>query len=637
MCGIFAIIGRTVSSANNEKELYRAIELGRKQQKKLRHRGPDWEGEYQWGRVYISHHRLSIIDPESGGQPLVFPLKDKYAQLSAHAKSSTDSSMQVKNYNIVLSVNGEIYNYKELRTQVAELWKKCGYEEYKYMTKSDCEVIIPLYLYYTRNFPNHSHSTIDEKYSECLKTMMSMLNGMFSFVLHDEAFDTTLVVRDPMGITSLYYGFDYNGTYHVSSEMKAFDDHVCPCMFPAGHFMYFSRDYDKAPSMIKYYNGLDLMPVVSRTDELSWPMPDDGTSVSEYCTEIRNRLIDAVDKRMQTDVPFGVLLSGGLDSSIITAIAARIADGRIPSKYGNTAGDFGRLNTFSIGLEGSPDLLAASKVAGFLGTRHHNLTFTIEEGLSAIRDLIYHLETYDVTTIRASCPMYLLARKIKAMGIKMVLSGEGSDELFGGYLYFLQAPNDDEHKKERASRLANLQYADNLRANKSTMAWGLEARVPFEDTALIEYGLHIVPSKLMRRDGVEKWILREAFNDIEDPWLPSSIVWRQKEQFSDGVGYSWIDKLVEIACSQVTDLMLSLSSLRYTINTPVNKEEYYYRTIFEELFPGKNWDATVVKWVPRTDWEGVGYDPSGRAQASHQQTTIGKVSKTSKPSTFKLD
>lgn len=624
MCGIFAIVGQTVGTNNKEKQLYDAIDSGRKKQKCLRHRGPDWDGEYQWGRVYIAHHRLSIIDPESGKQPLVYSVEPNtangllYKARGSNGMYSTDPLLSFDNRRIILSVNGEIYNHKALKEEVGTMWNTAGYGVYKYMTQSDCEVIIPLYLYYTRQFPDTSTITLEDRYRHILTTMLSKLEGMFSFVLHDELLDATLVVRDPMGITSLYYGFDHDGIFHVASEMKAFNDHVCPQMFPAGHFMYFGRDFNKAPSAIKYFNNLDIIKISDSS------MADNSVAVSEYCAEIRRLLIDAVDKRMQTDVPFGVLLSGGLDSSIITAIATRIASGKIPSNYGVQPGDFGRLSTFSIGLDGSPDLLAASNVAKFLGTRHHNLTFTIEEGLSSIRDLIYHLETYDVTTIRASCPMYLLARKIKSMGIKMVLSGEGSDELFGGYLYFLQAPTEgNEHQLERANRLSNLQYADNLRANKSTMAWGVEARVPFEDTKLIKYGLHTVPSELMRQNNVEKWILREAFNDPTDPWLPESIVWRQKEQFSDGVGYSWIDKLLEVANSQVTDLMLSLAHLRYPVNTPVNKEEYYYRTIFEELFPGKNWDKTVVKWVPRTDWDGVGYDPSGRAQKTHNKTTVG--------------
>lgn len=616
MCGIFAIIGQSASTNNEEKRLYDAIDSGRKNQKCLRHRGPDWEGEYQWGRVYITHHRLAIIDPESGGQPLVCPLSDKYPKLAKHV---SDPSRAKEIQRIILSVNGEIYNYKELKHKIYTLWKSAGYGEYTYMTNSDCEVIIPLYLYYTRYCIDQSRSDTTGRYASGLSSMLSMLEGMFSFILHDEALDTTLVVRDPMGITSLYYGFDHNGIYHVSSEMKAFNNDVCPCVFPAGNFMYFGDKYTAVPTLTKYYDGLSLTDdsITIQECEVS-----DADSAG-FCSGIRQRLTDAVDKRMQTDVPFGILLSGGLDSSLITSIATRIADGRIPSKYGIVPGDFGRLSTFSIGLEGSPDLAAAENVAKFLGTRHHSLTFTVEEGVAAIRDLIYHLETYDVTTIRASCPMYLLSRKIKAMGIKMVLSGEGSDELFGGYLYFLQSPDNNDHQKERASRLANLQYADNLRANKSTMSWGIEARVPFEDTELVSYGLHNVPSSVMKKNNVEKWILRKAFHNPEDPWLPDDIVWRQKEQFSDGVGYSWIDKLVSLAKVQVTDLMLSLAPMRYPFNTPVNKEEYYYRTIFEELFPGKNWDSTVVKWIPRTDWEGVGYDPSGRAQKTHANTTVG--------------
>lgn len=615
MCGIFAIIGQSTNTTKDAQKLYDTIEKGRKQQRALRHRGPDWEGEYQWGRVYLAHHRLAIIDPESGGQPLVHVIEKQNS-----SKYITDSSRQdPKPKHIILTVNGEIYNYKQLRNDVDKLYESNS-SVYTYKTNSDCEVIIPLYLYYTRHLVNLSGHDIKSRYHECLQVMLSKLEGMFSFVLHDEELDTTLIVRDPMGITSLYYGFNNDAIFHVASEMKAFVNEVSPQVFPAGHFMYFSRNIETSPTLVKYFHTLET-PAVIPTEVL--PSSGNSThnmSIAEYCTGIRDRLIDAVDKRMQTDVPFGVLLSGGLDSSLITSIAVRIADGRIPSKYGITPGDFGRLTTFSIGLEGSPDLLAAASVAGFLNTRHHSLTFTLEEGVSAIHDLIYHLETYDVTTIRASAPMYLLARKIKSMGIKMVLSGEGSDELFGGYLYFLQAPSDEEHKHERIQRLANLQYADNLRANKSTMAWGVEARVPFEDTELVRYGVDVVPSELMRNKGVEKWILREAFYDEQNPWLPDKIVWRQKEQFSDGVGYSWIDELVKRATDSVTDIMLNLAPQRFPFNTPVNKEEYYYRSIFEELFPGKNWDMTVRKWIPRVDWPDVGYDPSGRAQKSHNRS-----------------
>lgn len=626
MCGIYAIIsGATMVNKKNimplcygdynQKTHNDAVTTGQKNQKLLRHRGPDWEGEYKKGRVYIAHHRLSIIDPVSGGQPLVY------------------NGIETDNKDIVLSVNGEIYNHKDLKEKVAELWSACGYGKYEYMTGSDCEVIIPLYIYYTRKLVvccrEEYFSGTTNEYSEYMGDMMSMLDGMFSFVLYDEWADMTLVARDPLGITSLYYGFDHNGIYHVSSEMKAFDNQITPLLFPAGHYMFMEYAISGAPTPVKYYNDLDVEKlrdtcdythIDNEDDRLAWEVnrvADLDKINVDHCKMIREYMIDAVDKRMQTDVQFGVLLSGGLDSSLVASIVTRIASGHIPSKYGINPGEFGRISTFSIGLEGSPDLEAAEKVAQFLGTKHHTLKFTVDEGMLAIRDLIWHLETYDVTTIRASTPMYLLARKIKAMGIKMVLSGEGSDELFGGYLYFLQAPDGKSHQEERRQRLANLQYADNLRANKSTMAWGLEARVPFEDKALVRYGLHEVPSKLMRANGVEKWILREAFNDRENPWLPDSILWRQKEQFSDGVGYSWIDRLKLNAEDKVTDMMLELARYRYPVNTPVTKEEYYYRTIFEELFPGKNWDMTVQKWTPRMDWKGVSYDPSGRAQKTH--------------------
>jgi len=627
MCGIYAIIscntidvtgrdGKPIESNNyNEEEHNDAVILGKKDQKMLRHRGPDWEGEYRNNRVYISHHRLSIIDPESGGQPLIY---------DNHGKK------------IVLSVNGEIYNHKELKKTIDKLWEEEEYGKYEYMTGSDCEVIIPLYIYYTRIYVHGitKFSDYDTQYNECICAMLCMLDGMYSFVLYDESTEKTLVARDPLGITSLYYGFNQSGIYHISSEMKGFDSNITPFLFPAGHFMYINSIIRGLPTPVKYYTDLDAEKLQDSEDynnlcdQNDWDnnkVPNLATICIDHCAMVRQYMIDAVDKRMQTDVPFGVLLSGGLDSSLVASIVTRIASGHIPSKYGINPKDFGRISTFSIGLEGSPDLEAAEKVAEFLDTKHHTLKFTVEEGKNAIRDLIWHLETYDVTTIRASAPMYLLARKIKAMGIKMVLSGEGSDELFGGYLYFLQAPDNKSHQEERRQRLANLQYADNLRANKSTMAWGLEARVPFEDKALVSYGLHKVPSKLMRANGVEKWILREAFNDRENPWLPNSILWRQKEQFSDGVGYAWIDMLKLNAENSVTDIMLELAKYKYPFNTPVNKEEYYYRAIFEDLYPGKNWDMTVQKWTPRMDWNGVNYDPSGRAQQTHNNSTVAKA------------
>jgi asparagine synthase (glutamine-hydrolysing) len=339
---------------------------------------------------------------------------------------------------------------------------------------------------------------------------------------------------------------------------------------------------------------------------------------------LRNTMERAVQKRLRSDVPFGILLSGGLDSSLVCSIATKLL--KEQSIRDSTFNGANGLTTFSIGLPNSPDLAAAEKVAEFLGSHHYNFTFTLEEGLSAIRDVIYHLETYDVTTIRASTPMFLLSRKIKSMGIKMVLSGEGSDEIFGGYLYFLNSPNDVEHTDECIRRVGQLSLFDNLRANKSTMAWGLEARVPFLDKEVIDVGLNM-PALLKRYKGIEKWILRKAFDVDTDTdtlasntyrYLPHDLLWRQKEQFSDGVGYGWIDRLKDLATENVSDLQLSQAKYRFPYNTPVNKEEYYYRSSFEEIFKEhRNVEYTVQKWIPKTSWDGVGYDPSGRAQPTH--------------------
>ena len=575
MCGIFGTI--CVSGCKYQD----TIDKVKISHKKLKHRGPDWDGEFENNKVFLAHHRLSIIDPLGGSQPLVWTNKESGKVM-------------------VLCVNGEIYNYKQLKSELDKDMKMLGKTDFTYTTDSDCEVVLGLY--------QHWLLTHEDTKTE-LKDVLNKLDGMFSFILYDEENEKVLVVRDHMGITSLYYGYDKQGNLHISSEMKAFTSDTVPKHFPAGHYCYFDTDCQNIVKPDKYFSVLDYD--VDSIQQIDMVKDD---IVSLYSIGLRECLLDAVEKRLQCDVPFGMLLSGGLDSSLICSLAKHVL------KAKNGGWNSSMMKTFSIGLEGSPDLAAAQKVADFLETEHYNFTFTIEEGLSAIRDVIYHLETYDVTTIRASTPMFLLARRVKSLGVKMVLSGEGSDEIFGGYLYFLNAPNDKQHSEECIRRVNALPLFDNLRANKSTMAWGVEARVPFLDKRVVELGLNM-PAMLKRNQNVEKWILRKAF-DVKDEngtqkYLPDELLWRQKEQFSDGVGYSWIDRLKEVAEEQVSDYMLSLSEFRYPFNTPKNKEEYYYRTIFDELFTGMGNKYTVEKWIPRTDWKGVGYDPSGRAQGTH--------------------
>ena len=573
MCGIFGTI--CVSGCKHKY----TIDKVKISHKKLKHRGPDWDGEFENDKVFLAHHRLSIIDPLGGSQPLIWTNKETGKV-------------------IVLSVNGEIYNYKKIKSELDKDMKKLGKKCFTYNTDSDCEVVLGLYKLWLLN-----------GCKESINNLINKLDGMFSFILYDEENNKVLVARDHMGITSLYYGYDKHGNIHISSEMKAFTLDTVPKHFPAGHYIYIDVNCQKIIEPVKYFSVMDYnVKNIVQFDNSS------NEVLNLYCTRIREYLLSAVEKRLQCDVPFGMLLSGGLDSSLICSLAKQV----LKDKYKKWEPSM--MKTFSIGLEGSPDLAAAQKVADFLQTEHYNYTFTVEEGLNAIRDVIYHLETYDVTTIRASTPMFLLARRIKSLGVKMVLSGEGSDEIFGGYLYFLNAPNDIQHSEECIRRVNALPLFDNLRANKSTMAWGVEARVPFLDKEVVELGLNM-PAILKRNQNVEKWILRKAFDvkniDGGSKYLPDELLWRQKEQFSDGVGYSWIDRLKKFAEEQVSDYMLSLSEFRYPFNTPKNKEEYNYRTIFDEIFTGMGSKYTVEKWVPRTDWEGVGYDPSGRAQGTH--------------------
>ncbi len=438
---------------------------------------------------------------------------------------------------LVLAANGEIYNHRELRKQFKET--------YNFQTESDCEVILALYKEKDANF-------LDE------------MNGIFGFAIYDVEKDEYFVARDHMGIIPLYTGWDMNGTFYVASELKALEG-ICTKieLFPPGHYL-----HSKDGELKKWYSR-------------DWV---DYNAVKENKTsidELRNALENAVHRQLMTDVPYGVLLSGGLDSSVISAIAKKYSQKRIESDDKKDAW-YPQLHSFAVGLKDSPDLAAAQKVANHIGTIHHEIKFTIQEGLDAIKDVIYNLETYDVTTIRASTPMYLMARVIKSMGVKMVLSGEGADELFGGYLYFHKAPNAEEFHKETVRKLEKLHIYDCLRANKSLAAWGIEGRVPFLDKEFIDVAMRINPQdKMINGERMEKWVIRKAF----ESYLPESVAWRQKEQFSDGVGYSWIDTLKEMVNKEISDDKLANAKYKFPIQTPTSKEELHYRSIFAEHFP----------------------------------------------------
>jgi asparagine synthase (glutamine-hydrolysing) len=486
---------------------------------------------------------------------------------------------------LILAANGEIYNHRELRKKLKE--------PYDFQTESDCEVILALYK---------------EKGNEFLDD----LNGIFGFVLYDVEKNEYLVARDHVGIIPLYIGWDKNGTFYVASELKALEGFCNKIeLFPPGHF-YNSND----KVFVKWYNR-------------EWTEYDAVKNNSTDITTLRKALEDAVHRQLMSDVPYGVLLSGGLDSSITSAIAKKFAEKRIESDDTQAAW-WPRLHSFSVGLNGSPDLAAARKVAAHIGTVHHEVTFTIQEGLDAIRDVIYNLETYDITTIRASTPMYLMARVIKSMGVKMVLSGEGADELFGGYLYFHKAPNAKEFHEETVRKLSKLHMYDCLRANKSLAAWGIEGRVPFLDKEFMDVAMRINPAdKMVNKDKMEKWVLRKAFED----YLPQEIVWRQKEQFSDGVGYNWIDTLKALVNEKVSDAQMINAHHTFPIQTPTNKEEYYYRSIFTEHFPSD----TAALSVPQEasvacstkialEWDEAfknQNEPSGRAIAGIHNDSLG--------------
>ena len=509
MCGIFGILDIKTDVSELRTQ---ALDLS----KLLRHRGPDWSGIWNNDNTILCHERLAIVDVDTGAQPLI---------------SQNDKQ--------ILAVNGEIYNHKQLAANLDE--------PYPFKTRSDCEVILPL-------FQQKGIDFIDE------------LEGMFAFILYDEEQDAYLIARDHIGIIPLYTGYDEHGNFYVSSEMKALAG-VCKTIseFPPGHYL-----WSKEGKITKYY----------KRDWMEYDNVKDNTSNLE---ELRIAFEKAVKSHMMSDVPYAVLLSGGLDSSLVSAVAAQYVAKRVEDED-KTDAWWPRLHSFAVGLEGAPDLKAAKKVADMIGTVHHEIHFTIQEGLDAIRDVIYHLETYDTTTIRAATPMYLMTRKIKAMGIKMVLSGEGSDEIFGGYLYFHKAPNAKEFHEETVRKLDRLHMFDCARANKATSAWGVEARVPFLDKNFIDVAMRLNPQDKMCLDGkMEKWILRKAFDNGET--LPAEVLWRQKEQFGDGVGYSWIDSIRDFVENEVTDQQLATAEFRFPVNTPDTKEGYYYRTIFESYFP----------------------------------------------------
>ncbi len=552
MCGIVCAFDIKQSVTDLRPEIL-------KMSKKVRHRGPDWSGIFSNEKAILAHERLSIVDPESGKQPLFS-----------------------KDGKLVLAVNGEIYNHQEIRKHLEV--------NYEFMTKSDCEVILALYR---------------EKGPDFFED----LNGIFAFALYDIEKDVFLIGRDHIGIVPLYHGWDDKGTYYVASELKALENQC-------------SKIEEFLPG--QYYFSPNGKPTKWYTRD--W-MEFDSVKDNETNIDIlRKALEDAVQRQLMSDVPYGVLLSGGLDSSIVSAVAKKFAAKRIES--GNTQDAWWpQLHSFAVGLKGSPDLIAAQKVADHIGTVHHEIHFTVQEGLDAIHDVIYHVETYDVTTIRASTPMYLLARVIKSMGVKMVLSGEGADEIFGGYLYFHKAPNAEEFHKETVRKLDKLHLYDCLRANKSLASWGVEGRVPFLDKEFMDVAMRLNPNDKMAGKGkMEKWILRKAFEQM----LPESVVWRQKEQFSDGVGYGWIDTLKELTSRMVSDEQMAKVKETFPINPPMNKEEYYYRTIFTDHFPSEQ-AALCVPSVPSVacstpialEWDAAFKnlnDPSGRSVKSvHEQ------------------
>ena len=583
MCGIVAIL--------NVKEQTRQLrEKALKMSQKIRHRGPDWSGIYCGGSAILAHERLSIVDPESGGQPLYSPDRKQ-----------------------VLAVNGEIYNHQEIRRRYAG--------QYDFQTGSDCEVILALYRERLRVGEQGSgiRLRVGEQGSgmkDIIEDFLEELSGIFAFVLYDEERDEFLIARDPIGVIPLYIGYDSDGTIYVASELKALEG-KCERYEPflPGHYL-----WSKESRIKKYYHR----------DWMNYDAVKDNAASVEA---IHDALTAAVKRQLMSDVPYGVLLSGGLDSSVISAIAEKFSEHRIEDDS-KTKAYWPRLHSFAVGLKGAPDLAKAKLVADHIGTVHHEINYTIQEGLDAIRDVIYYIETYDVTTVRASTPMYLLARVIKSMGIKMVLSGEGADEIFGGYLYFHKAPSAQAFHEETVRKLGKLYLYDCLRANKSLSAWGVEGRVPFLDKEFLDVAMRTnprakmiaPPSGAVGGAWIEKRILREAFADL----LPAEVAWRQKEQFSDGVGYSWIDTLKKITSEAVTDEQMAHAAERFPINPPKNKEEYYYRSIFAEHFPSDSAASSVPSEASvacstaiALEWDAAFRglnDPSGRAvKGVHEQ------------------
>lgn len=551
MCGIVGIFNiATQSKALRDKAL--------RMSQRIRHRGPDWSGIYCGKTAILAHERLSIVDPESGKQPLFSPDKKQ-----------------------ILAVNGEIYNHQAIRSRYAGL--------YEFQTGSDCEVILALYR----------DKGID---------FLEDLSGIFAFALYDEEKDEFLIARDPIGVIPLYIGRDKSGKVYVASELKSLEgmcDEYEP--FLPGHYY-----WSKEGKMKRWYTR----------DWFDYKAVKDNETDAR---QLHDALESAVQRQLMSDVPYGVLLSGGLDSSVISAVAKKFAAKRIETG-GNSEAWWPQLHSFAVGLKGAPDLLKAREVANYIGTVHHEINYTIQEGLDAIRDVIYFIETYDVTTVRASTPMYLLARFIKSMGIKMVLSGEGADEIFGGYLYFHKAPDAKAFHEETVRKLSKLYMYDCLRANKSLAAWGVEGRVPFLDKEFLDVAMRINPKdKMCPGQNIEKKIIREEFSDV----LPASVAWRQKEQFSDGVGYSWIDTLKKVTSDAVSDEQMAHAAERFPINPPMNKEEYYYRSIFAEHFPSDSAARSVpsVPSVACSSAEALAWDasftgkndPSGRAVSIHEE------------------
>ena len=592
MCGIVSIF-------NIQEQTPELRQQALRMSQKIRHRGPDWSGIYCGGSAILAHERLSIVDPESGRQPLFAPDKKQ-----------------------VLAVNGEIYNHQNIRARFADT--------YQFQTGSDCEVILSLYreMRADTDFATLIYQGEDAVHSRICQ-MLEQLNGIFAFALYDVERDEFLIARDPIGVIPLYIGYDKDGKVMVASELKALEgqcDHYEP--FLPGHYYYsktpgmkryYTRDWFEYATMQKKYQIDDNQKAAQQLAEAE---PQEKAAVAE----IHDALEASVKRQLMSDVPYGVLLSGGLDSSVISAIAEKYSTTRVENG-GETKAYWPRLHSFAVGLKGAPDLAKARLVAEHIGTVHHEINYTIQEGLDAIRDVIYFIETYDVTTVRASTPMYLLARVIRSMGIKMVLSGEGADEVFGGYLYFHKAPDAKAFHEETVRKLGKLYMYDCLRANKSLAAWGIEGRVPFLDEEFLDVAMGMNPVLKMCPDKtIEKKVVREAFADL----LPEEVAWRQKEQFSDGVGYSWIDTLKQITASAVSDEQMAHAAERFPINPPQNKEEYYYRSIFAEHFPSDSAARSVpsVPSVACSTAEALAWDasfknqndPSGRAVAGvHEQ------------------